>query len=100
MKIQRSVDRPHLSSTEPQPVPAVDYIRYTRRILPDAEIYFIFNEGEQTCTFTAEFDRVGEVTTWDGITGQVSNQTADLVDDKILINLEMPAWDSRIIVIR
>jgi hypothetical protein len=105
MKIQRpqvSGRRPQNATApqEPQPAPAVDFIRYTRRILPDAEIYFIFNEGENACKFTAEFDRVGEVKAWDGATGKITDVPYRVVNGKVVIELDMLAWDSRTITIQ
>ena len=85
---------------EPLPVPATDFIRYTRRILPDAEVYFLFNEGEEACKFTAEFDYVGEVTSWDGVTGKTTGIPYKVVNNKVVIEFDMPAWDSRIITIQ
>jgi hypothetical protein len=88
------------NNTEPQPAPATDFIRYTRRILPDADVYFLFNEGEQACRFTAEFDMTGEVKAWDGITGNIVDIPFTVVNGKVVVNLDMPAWDSRIITIQ
>lgn len=39
--------------------PANDSIRYTRRVMPDGDLYFIFNEGNKATEFTADFDKVG-----------------------------------------
>jgi hypothetical protein len=75
-------------------------IRYTRRILPDAEIYFLFNEGENKCRFTAEFDQVGEVKIYDGVTGEINKHPFRIAGNKTIIELDMPAWDSRVITIQ
>lgn len=83
----------------PPPAPT-DFIRYTRRILPDAEVYFLFNEGEQACTFTVEFDKVGKVTTWDCITGNITDVQFQIVNNKTVVNFEMAKWESRLITIQ
>lgn len=88
------------STPEPQPAVPTDFIRYTHRILPDADVYFLFNEGESGCTFTAEFDHVGEVQAWDGNTGAVTSLPCRIVAGKTVVELDMPAWDSRVIIIR
>jgi hypothetical protein len=84
----------------PSPPPPTDDIRYTRRILPDAEIYFLFNEGENNCKFTAEFDKAGDVRIYDGITGEIKPFPHKTVNNKTIIDFNMPAWDTRIIAIR
>ena len=88
------------ANTEPQPAPPTDFIRYTRRILPDADLYFLFNEGEQPCTFTAEFDKAGKVKAWDSVTGNITDIPCKIVDGKVIVTFEMPAWDCRIISIQ
>ena len=87
-------------AAEAQTIPATDYIRYTRRILPDAELFFIFNEGENAAKFTAEFDKVGVVKFWDTNTGAISDIPYKVENDKVVVELDMPAWDSRIISIQ
>ena len=101
MRIQLpSRPRRQQPTAEPQPAPPTDFIRYTRRLLPDAEIYFLFNEGEQACTFTTEFDMVGEVSLWDGVTGKITDMPYKVMNNKTVVTFEMPAWDSRIVVIK
>lgn len=79
-----------------QPRPEED-IRYTRRILNDGEIYFIFNEGEKECSFKAEFDCTGLVKTWDAETGSTKVLDAEKVDGKTRIEMTLAPWESRII---
>ena len=104
MRIQLPARAPRLqqsNETEQPVVPPTDFIRYTRRILPDAEIYFLFNEGEQACTFTSEFDKAGrQVKVWNSITGEITDMPYKMENDKLIISFEMPAWESRIITIQ
>ncbi|MDR1672603.1 MAG: hypothetical protein LBS09_03955 [Bacteroidales bacterium] len=90
--------RPQVNGELPPATPT-DFIRYTRRILPDADVYFLFNEGEQACTFTAEFDKAGEVKAWNSVTGDITDVPFKVANNKVTVNFEMAAWESRIITI-
>lgn len=80
-----------------QPAPE-SFIRYTRRVLEDGAIYFIFNEGEQKCTFKAEFDADGRVREWDAETGEIRDvRWVSVSGDKSVINLSLEPWECRII---
>lgn len=78
----------------PAPDPLAD-VRYTRRILPDGELYFIFNEGETQCEFRAHFGACSGSTLklWDATSGEILPlQAKDLT-------IKLAPWESRIISI-
>lgn len=95
----RRPQAPRRAAGEPAVVPAEDYIRYTRRVLPDADLYFLFNEGDEGCTFTAEFDAVGTVREWNARTGEVREIPFTVEGDKTVLTFDMTAWESRIVTI-
>lgn len=76
-----------------------DSIHYTRRVLKDADVYFIFNEGKREQSFKASFDAVGKVKVWDGFTGEISEMPAEIVDDRTELSLTIEGYGSRIITI-
>ncbi len=47
------------------------HISYTARKLTDGKVYFIFNEGEQECSFKATLEGDGAVSEWDATAGEV-----------------------------
>ena len=75
------------------------FLRYTRRVLDDADIYFIFNEGEESCTFTADIDQSGIVSMWDADKGTFAPMNAEHTGDKTRISMELKPWESHFITI-
>ncbi len=81
---------------------ASENIRYTRKTLPDADIFFIFNEGEKECSFTADFCSSGIVREWDARTGKVRNITSSKKaagNGRTRMEMTLGKWESRIISI-
>lgn len=77
-----------------------DSIRYTRRILRDADIFFVFNEGKRELSFKASFDAVGKVSVWDGFTGEIKPIPSRIVDDRTEVELCIEGYGSCIISIQ
>ncbi len=75
------------------------FIRYTARELTDGVIYFIFNEGEQECSFKAAFDKTGPVRSWNASTGEVSALDATYDSGRTVFEMTLAPWESRIISI-
>ena len=79
--------------------PATYAVRYTRRVMPDGVVYFLFNEGEKDAAFEAEFDAAGIVREWDAATGTIRTLPAETVDGKVRLGLSLKKWESKIISI-
>ena len=79
--------------------PATYAVRYTRRVMPDGVVYFLFNEGEKDAAFEAEFDAAGIVKEWDAGTGEIRTLPAETVDGKVRLGLNLKRWESKIISI-
>lgn len=87
-------------SQGPVEEPATFAVRYTRRVLPDGVLYFLFNEGEKDAAFEAEFDAAGAVREWDATTGSVRPLPAAAgPDGKVRLALRLQRWESKIISI-
>jgi hypothetical protein len=93
--------RPARDSRRQGPVeePATYGVRYTRRVMPDGVLYFLFNEGEKDAAFEAEFDAAGTVREWDAMSGEVRTVPAQAPDGKVRIPLSLAHWESKIISI-
>lgn len=76
-----------------------DSISYTRRILKDADIYYIFNESNAEVSFRASFDAVGRVKEWNGFTGEVSEIPFTVNGDRTEVDFVIEGYGSRIITI-
>ena len=76
-----------------------DSIVYTRRILKDGDLFFVFNEGGRTQTFTAEFDAAGRVKVWDGFTGDIKEIPFQAVDGKTRVELTIEGYGAKVITI-
>ena len=79
---------------------ATDFIRYQRRVLPDGELYFIFNEGEKECKFKVDFDKVGAVREWDAYTGTIKSLSSETTGGRTRMEMTLAPWESRIITIK
>lgn len=76
-----------------------DSIRYMRRIMPDGDFFFLFNEGNRPARFTADFDKVGIVKEWDAAKGTTKELTATVIDNRTCLEIELAPWESRMISI-
>ena len=83
----------------PPQEPATYAVRYTRRVLPDGVLYFLFNEGEKDAVFLAEFDAAGTVKEWDPVTGEVHAIPFETLDGKVRLGLTLQRWESKFISI-
>lgn len=79
--------------------PANDSIRYMRRVMPDGDLFFIFNEGSDTAAFTADFDKTGIVKEWDAASGTLRSVKADVINDRTRLNIRLEPWESKLISI-
>ncbi len=77
-----------------------DSVRYTRRVLNDGDLYFIFNEGQEPVSFAALFDIVGSVQEWNGYTGEVKDIPSTVKDNRTRVEFTIDGYDSKIITIR
>lgn len=93
-----------VSSSLPEPEmkiisPANDSIRYTRRVMPDGDLYFIFNEGNKATEFTADFDKVGVAKEWNATDGTLQPINATIVNNRTRLTIKLEAWESKLISI-
>lgn len=77
-----------------------DSIRYTRRVMPDGDLFFIFNEGSKACEFTADLDKVGIVKEWNATNGTIRPLSdATVVNNRTRLHLQLAPWESKLISI-
>lgn len=93
---------------EPKAEPT-SHISYTARELTDGKVYFIFNEGEQECSFKASLEGDGAVSEWDATAGEVrvlsaetpgsSARVLDSRSGRTTFEFTLKPWESIIISI-
>ena len=69
-------------------------IRYTRRILPEGEFYFIFNEGHHNQKISIGMDAIGNVSKWNTLTGEIMPIQSFVKDNRTWVNLEMKEYET------
>ena len=78
---------------------AADSVRYTRRVMSDGDLYFIFNEGDGEVTFTACFDKVGAAKEWNANDGSIKEIPFKEVGGKTELTLTLAPWESKIVTL-
>ena len=76
-----------------------DSIMYTRRILKDADLFFVFNESGKEQTFAAQFDALGKVKEWNGFTGEIKSLPFSIADGRTELTLTIEPYGSKVITI-
>lgn len=76
-----------------KPDPMLD-LRYNHRILPDADIYFMHNEGHNTLHFKASLDAAGKVSVWNGDTGDVNEISFEVENGRTIVEVTLQPWET------
>lgn len=79
---------------------AAPTVKYTQRTLPDAEVYFFFNEGYSPVNVNATIKGAGSVEEWDPFTG--NNVAVSITQQQAgyqQLNLALGKWESKILVV-
>lgn len=98
--VEAAMPQPEMRILQPSDAEACRDIRYTRRVMTDGDMFFIFNEGEEPCSFVAELDASGSVKKWDALTGKVSTMQAAKSGGKTRLGLELAPWESVLISVQ
>lgn len=86
---------PDLRLDQPSPE-----IRYIHRQLGDADLYFIFNEGEQPIARTVRLAGQGTAQVWDAESGAIRTwPSSTAAEGAVEMALELPRHGARIVVI-
>lgn len=76
-------------------------LKYTHRILKDADLYFIFNEGKNNISTSLILTGNRKPEIWDALTGKIMPLKKSLVKNgKINTRVEFEGWESKFILIR
>lgn len=80
---------------------AAPVVKYTHRSLPDAEVYFFFNEGTAPVNVKATIKGIGRVEEWDPFTGEKVEQKTWPLQDALSsgVNLSLGKWESKVLVV-
>jgi hypothetical protein len=89
----------------PEPDFALDrtnaLVSYVHRQLRDADVYFIFNSGEEKASFTATLEGTGDVERWNADTGSITPLTVTAPRAGVVsVPLQLEPWSSATLVVR
>ena len=93
---------PIVESALPRPELLVDHgkdstaLTYAHRVLKDADLYFVFNEGETPMSVDLKFDQSGTLRQWNGYTGDILEINARAEDSYTLLHVTLAPWESRL----
>lgn len=75
-------------------------IKYTHRKWNDADLYFIFNEGEERQKFDVTLSGKGKVQCWDATTGEILEIISEeMKGESIIASLDMKPWETKFIIV-
>lgn len=77
-----------------------DSIVACARQTDDAKIFFILNQKSSEAAVIVDFDCMGEAEVWDAMTGETKRLPFSVVDNKTRVNLNLPAWGAKFVVVR
>jgi hypothetical protein len=97
----------HLAPDVLQPLPSPDIafdqpcpeVRYLRRRLADADVYFLFNEGEETQQRQVTLRGRGSLQIWDAATGSIAVTGVIAENGRVRTTIELKPGAARILVI-
>jgi hypothetical protein len=76
-------------------------VKYLHRIWKDADMFFIFNEGQESLSFKAYMTGNGKTEIWDASTGKIIPlQEVSVENGRIRASLKLEGWETMFIVIR
>jgi len=78
---------------------AAPAIKYTHRVIKDADIYFLFNESAEEQTNTATITQNGFVYAWDAMTGDMTNEIAFKQGENTSFQIKLKPHETRFYVI-
>lgn len=76
-----------------------DSIRYTHRVMPDGDLYFLFNESRKKTSLMLDFDKVGLVKEWNTVKGTVKDIVSTTENGKTRLAIDMEGWETKVISI-
>ncbi|MBE0534365.1 MAG: beta-galactosidase [Phycisphaerae bacterium] len=90
-----ALPRPDVALGEPCPD-----IKYSHRRLSDADVYFLFNEGDQEQSIAMTLAGTGEVQTWDAFSGTTTEMPASAMGaGKVQIAVSLKPYETRLLIV-
>lgn len=75
------------------------HVSYIRRVMDDREIYLVFNEGDDPCSFTARFAFSGKVLEWNAYDGTSKPLAARKEGPCTVLDMSLGPWEANLISI-
>jgi hypothetical protein len=77
-----------------------EFVKYTHRKWKDADLYFVFNEGDVSVDLNVTLAGKGRIQGWDAMTGQISRIPGKkLSKDRVITRLNLEPRETRFIVV-
>jgi len=93
-------ERKKAGERRPKPIDGTIDIRYNHRVLPDADLFFIFNEGHREQSFTAGMDCIGNIEVWNAEDGSITPAKSRIEEGRTWIDIELKEWETITLVVR
>lgn len=95
---------PQVENALPQPELKIisdknDSIRYIHRVLPDGDLYFLFNESKKPTNITVDFDNIGLAREWNTAKGTIRNLNATYNNNHTRLDINLEGWETKLISI-
>lgn len=75
-------------------------IKYTHRKWNDADLYFVFNEGNDSQEFNVKLNGTGRVQIWDAVNGNIKElKSTRKVGKSISFNYKLAPWETAFFVV-
>lgn len=79
---------------------SIPEIKYNHRKFSDGDLYFIFNEGDQTVETDLTLSGKGNVRLWDAVSGDIREiKQATNHNRQVGLHLDLASWETKIVVI-
>lgn len=76
-----------------------EFIKYTHRKWKDADLYFIFNEGDESQEFGVTLSGKGDVQHWDATNSQIIDIHYEVKDKNVVTSLKLDPWETKFVVV-
>ncbi len=75
-------------------------VKYTHRKWKDADLYFIFNEGDESVDRHVTLAGTGKIQEWNAMTGEITPVSGEKAGtDRVATRLNLEPWETRFIVV-
>ena len=93
-------ERKKAGERRPSPVNGTIDIRYNHRVLSDADVYFLFNEGHRNQSFSIGLDNIGTVELLNADDGTSKPLISHIENNRTWVDVDMKEWGAMVLVVK